>query len=104
MPNYKNSLSEMKKHTLDGIPYYPRDELPSAVDDAADVMSKYKKAVSEHETRMKKYRKIWKEKGFKKEFVTMTRDIDYQAEDSKEDADLFDFESGDMLKEVVNGS
>ena len=48
--------------------------------------------------------KIWKEKGFKKEFVTMTRDIDYQAEDSKEDADLFDFESGDMLKEVVNGS
>ena len=43
-------------------------------------------------------------KGFKKEFVTMTRDIDYQPEDSKEDADLFDFESGDMLKEVVNGS
>lgn len=50
------------------------------------------------------FEKIWKEKGFKKEFVTMTRDIDYQAEDSKEDVDLFDFESGDMLKEVVNGS
>ena len=50
------------------------------------------------------FEKIWKEKGFKKEFVTMTRDIDYQAEDSKKDADLFDFESGDMLKEVVNGS
>ena len=40
-----------------------KDELPSAVDDAADVMSKYKKAVSEHETRMKKYRKIWKKQG-----------------------------------------
>lgn len=50
------------------------------------------------------FEKIWKEKGFKKEFVTMTRDIDYQAEDSKEDVDLFNFESGDMLKEVVNGS
>tara|TARA_A100001391_G_scaffold195582_1_gene173064 strand:+ start:87 stop:590 length:504 start_codon:yes stop_codon:yes gene_type:complete len=50
------------------------------------------------------FEKIWKEKGFKKEFVTMTRDIDYQAEDSKEDVDLFGFESGDMLKEVVNGS
>ena len=50
------------------------------------------------------FEKIWKEKGFKKEFVTMTRDIDYQAEDSKEDVDLFDFESSDMLKEVVNGS
>ena len=50
------------------------------------------------------FEKIWKEKGFKKEFVTMTRDIDYQTEDSKEDADRFDFESGDMLKEVVNGS
>ena len=35
----------------------------TAVDDAADVMSKYKKAVSEHETRMEKYRKIWREKG-----------------------------------------
>ena len=58
MQNSKDLLNDMKKHTLDGVPYYPRDELPSAVDDAADVMSKYKKAVSEHETRMKKYRKI----------------------------------------------
>ena len=46
MQNSKDLLNDMKKHTLDGVPYYPRDELPSAVDDAADVMSKYKKAVS----------------------------------------------------------
>ena len=51
MPNSKDLLNDMKKHTLDGVPYYPRDELPSAVDDAADVMSKYKKAVSEHEAK-----------------------------------------------------
>ena len=44
MQNSKNLLNDMKKHTLDGEPYYPRDELPSAVDDAADVMSKYKKS------------------------------------------------------------
>ena len=63
MQNSKNLLNDMKKHTLDGEPYYPRDELPPAVDDAADVMSKYKKAEKEHEARMKKYRKIWKERG-----------------------------------------
>tara|TARA_A100001035_G_scaffold276957_1_gene272894 strand:- start:1045 stop:1257 length:213 start_codon:yes stop_codon:yes gene_type:complete len=35
----REELEKMKKKTRDGIPYY--DELPSAVDDAADVMSKY---------------------------------------------------------------
>ena len=65
MQNSKDLLNDMKKHTLDGEPYYPRDELPSAVDDAADVMSKYRKDnVDEwHSKLMKKYRKIWKEKG-----------------------------------------
>ena len=35
----RKELEKMKKKTRDGIPYY--DELPSAADDAADVMSKY---------------------------------------------------------------
>ena len=35
----REELEKMKKKTRDGIPYH--DELPSAVDDAADVMSKY---------------------------------------------------------------
>ena len=45
--------------------YFPQDELPSAVDDAADVMSSYKKETSEewHNNLMEKYRKIWIEKG-----------------------------------------
>jgi len=76
-------------------------------DQALEVLEKFAKELNldglETNTAVA-FEKIWKEKGFKKEFVTMTRDIDYQAEDSKKDADLFDFESGDMLKEVVNGS
>ena len=43
MQNSKDLLNDMKKHTLDGVPYYPRDELPSAVDDAANIMSAYDK-------------------------------------------------------------
>ena len=35
----------------------------------------------------------------------MTRDISYQDQkESKEAVDLFEFDSGDMLKEVANGS
>ena len=76
-------------------------------DQALEVLEKFAKELNldglETNTAVA-FEKIWKEKGFKKEFVTMTRDIDYQAEDSKEDVNLFDFESSDMLKEVVNGS
>tara|TARA_B100000945_G_scaffold115665_1_gene91854 strand:- start:100 stop:297 length:198 start_codon:yes stop_codon:yes gene_type:complete len=52
------------------VPYFPKDEMPSAVDDAADTISQYhkveipskKEQAKSHEALMKKYRKIWKEK------------------------------------------
>jgi|TARA_R100001082_G_scaffold98567_2_gene66896 hypothetical protein len=51
------------------------------------------------------FEKTWKKRGFKKEFVTMTREIGYQDQEEDEEAvDLFEFDSGDMLKEVANGS